>query len=194
MECNHDCNLCTLSTCHGAQRKCVWGAGSPKAKLMLIGEAPDQMGQIMMQPCAGPAEDLLNHVLTRLGIDRASLYVTNVLKCRPDNGKLPGAKELRECLEKCRPYLQEELKTVKPKAVLVLGGTALKMYTGLSPITKYEGMEVSPQVFAGFSPSYVLHSPSKEIRLAQAIARAAQVADIKIKPTTGDMFPYEIRT
>jgi len=168
--------------------------------LMLIGESPGMEEDLYGIPFVGQAGQLLDHILNKLGIDRDDIYVTNVLKCHPKKNKLPKRKELVECFTQCSSYLDQEVKDVNPRAVVLMGGTALSLVTGLNGITKWEGMIVPAWVdsnaYAAFHPAYVLRRPGVEVRLAQAIARAAKVAGMKIKPKgweTG-VFNYEIRS
>jgi DNA polymerase len=165
---------------------------------MLVGEAPGYEEDRQGEPLVGEAGRLLNHVLERLGVDRGELYITNVIKCRPRDNVLPGKKELRECCFQCIPYLSEEIETVRPKAVVLLGGTALSACTDETGITKHEGMIVKVKdgvsFVAAFHPAYVLRSPGKEIRLAQALHRAFGIAGIKTHITKGPIYAYDIRS
>jgi uracil-DNA glycosylase family 4 len=93
-------------------------------------------------------------------------------------------------------YLTTEIESVGPKIAVVMGGTALEAMTGKTGITKCEGMVVSQDMIAAFHPAYVLRAPSKEVRLAQALARAFKLAGIKVKTKDykeGGMYEYEVR-
>jgi len=177
----------------------VWGEGNKKARVMLIGEAPGLDEDCSNAPFRGQAGRLLNHILEHLGVIREDLYVTNVLKCRPSNNELPGRRETRDCCVACRPYLDQEIHTVKPRVIVLMGGTALESWYGpkFGGITKHEGMRLPGNipVVAAFHPAYVLRAPSKEVRLAQALARALKLAGIKVKTSgqEGRMFKYEVR-
>lgn len=192
MKRNPTCTLCMLH--EHCCTKCLWGRGNPKAKLMLVGEAPGGTEDRLGKPFVGEAGRLLSHVLKSLCINEDGLYITNVIKCRPQDNKLPLKKQLRECWTQCRGYLEHEMITVKPKVVLFMGGTALELYEGRVPITKWEGLKIRRGVYASLHPAYILHAPSKEIRLAQAIATAATAAGIKVSPKAGEIFKYDIRS
>jgi len=201
MKRNKNCKRCLLHK-SALQNACVWGRGNPNADLLLCGESPGVEEDIAGVPFVGQAGKLLNHILNKLGIDRADVYVTNVLKCHPKQNKLPKKSELVKCFEQCKPYLDQEIKGVKPKAIVLMGSTALNLVTGLSGITRYECMEVQTvweniYIYAAFHPAYVLRKPGVEVRLAQAIARAAKAAGMKVKTKgweTGGIFNYEIRS
>lgn len=199
MKQNTNCRRCMLGRDEN-RHTCVWGTGNKKAKVMLIGEAPGLDEDCSGTPFSGQAGRLLTHILNKLGVKREDLYITNTLKCRPVNNELPGRKETRECCFQCISYVSTEIEVVKPKVVVLMGGTALAAFTDLKEgITKHEGMIVKVRggvsFIAAFHPAYILRSPGKEIRLSQALARAFTLAGIKVKPKGGEgFFPYEIRS
>src|SRR5437879_4116119 len=88
---------------------------------MIVGEAPGFNEDRQGEPFVGPAGKLLDTLLARIGLSRADVYITNVLKCRPPQNRDPMPNEA----EACEPYLQRQLKLIKPKVVLVLGRHAL---------------------------------------------------------------------
>ena len=201
MKRNHNCKRCVLSE-SSHLTTCLMGAGNPNADLMLIGEAPGFDEDRHGSPFIGQAGQLLNRVLSSLNIDRDSLYVTNTLKCRPKNNQLPKGKgAVQECVDACWPYLEEEIQSVDPKVILLMGGTSLVTLTGLRMVTRHEGMEIDTiyegaKTFVALHPAYVLRSPSKEANLARAIALAAKAAGIKVRPKSIeeiDPYPYEVR-
>mgnify|MGYP001564098059 CR=1 FL=1 len=200
MKRNPNCDRCPLGkVCHTV---CLWGEGNPSTNVMLIGEAPGYEEDRTGTPFIGQAGKLLEHVLRKLGVDREDLYITNVIKCRPPDNELPGKKELMACWQGCKQYLDAEIKEVQPKIIVVLGGTPLNLMTGMTGITKHEGMVVCHRVegkqqipiIAAFHPAYVLRAPGKEVRLAQALARAFKLGGIKMRINkTMEIYPYEIR-
>ena len=102
----------------------------------------------------------------------------------------------RSLIDACRVYLDEEIATVKPKVILALGATAASAFN-IKNISMVEGTEPASGVLVAFHPAYVLRSPSKEVRLAMAIALAAKKAGMKVKPKTMEQLPlfkYEVRT
>lgn len=190
-----NCQLCSL--CQEAHHLCLWGTGNPHAKLMLIGEAPGASEDRLGKPFSGEAGRLLNHILDKLTLKREDIYITNCLKCRPPSNKLPKAKELKVCWEACHPYLEEELATVNPKAILLLGNTPLFFLTGKRFITRWESLEVGKDrgrhIFASFHPAYALRSPRVEKNIGAAIYLAAKAAGLKPVPKGKELFTYEIR-
>ena len=186
---------------------CLQGTGNKRAKLVLIGDAPGFNEDIEGIPLVGQAGDLLNFVLDKLGLKRESLFITNVIKCRPPKNELPKGAELAEIVSACQKHIRRELCGLKPKVVVLLGGTSLYAMAHQRFITKTEGCVIeSPllrewklktKVVAAFHPAYVLRSPSKEPNLARALAKAATLAGLKVNPKpyeeTG-VFDYDLRS
>ena len=201
MKRNPECNGCELHV-NAINTICLWGAGPTPAPLMLIGEAPGMNEDRQGLPFVGQAGVLLDNVLARLGLDRSRIYITNVIKCRPVDNKLPTGQRLTECLEGCWPYLETEIQTVDPKVILLMGGTALKFLTEFKLISRHEGMEVETiyegaRTFVAYHPAFVLRQPSKEANLGRALAQAAKAAGLKVKPKgmkEVGLYPYEVRT
>jgi uracil-DNA glycosylase family 4 len=116
-------SVCTLCPLAQGRTQVVFGVGDPDADLMLIGEAPgfheDQQGE----PFVGAAGKLLDRLLTDVGLNRAEVYIANVIKCRPPNNRDP----LQEEIDACSDYLRAQLRLVDPKVVLTLGNFATRL-------------------------------------------------------------------
>lgn len=100
---------------------CLPGAGNKKNKLMIVGGAPGFEDDMEGGAFFGPLGELLNECLEYAGIDRSGIYITNAVKCRPLGDKKPTAKQINAC----RYWLEKEIEEIQPKAILVLGATAL---------------------------------------------------------------------
>jgi DNA polymerase len=121
-----DCTRCKL---HKQGRKqIVFGVGDPNAELMFVGEAPgadeDQQGE----PFVGRAGQLLNNMITAMGLRREDVYIANVIKCRPPGNRTP---ERDEC-ETCSPFLMRQIDVIRPKVIVALGAVAAKNLLGLN--------------------------------------------------------------
>ncbi len=101
----------------------VPGEGNPKAKVVLIGEAPGREEDLQGRPFVGRAGRYLTEVLNKLGVSREDVYITNVLKCRPPNNRDP----LPEEIEACKPYLMKQLEAIKPDTIVCLGRFSAKV-------------------------------------------------------------------
>jgi len=115
-----DCTRCKL---HRLGRKqIVFGVGNPHAELMFIGEGPgadeDQQGE----PFVGRAGQLLNNMISAMGLRREQVYIANVVKCRPPQNRTP---ERDEC-ETCSPFLMRQIATVRPRIIVALGAVAAR--------------------------------------------------------------------
>ncbi len=112
----------------------VFGEGSENASLMLIGEAPGEKEAEQGRPFVGKAGENLNEFLTRIGLERADLYITNAVKFRPcktgKSGRAVNRPPTSAEIEKFRPFLQREIEAVSPEVVVTLGNTPLFAVTG----------------------------------------------------------------
>ena len=105
------CGLCETRT------QAVPGVGSLTADLLVIGEAPGQEEDRRGEPFVGRAGQLLDRMLAAIGLDRQTVYITNVLKCRPPNNRDPKADEVQACAA----YLRRQIELIDPKAILSVG-------------------------------------------------------------------------
>ena len=110
--------------------------GPCPANVMIVGEAPGFNEDRQGEPFVGAAGKLLDTLLSRIGMSRADVYITNVLKCRPPMNRDPMPNEA----EACSPYLKRQLELVQPKVVLILGRHALeRLMPGQGSISRIHG-------------------------------------------------------
>jgi DNA polymerase len=117
----HCCGLCPGRT------KAVPGEGNPHAKLFLVGEGPGATEDAQGRPFVGQAGNLLNGILEAIEVPRESVYITNIVKCRPPQNRKPLPDEIAACI----PYLHRQLEIIKPKVILALGSTAAEAMLGV---------------------------------------------------------------
>lgn len=153
----------------------VFGEGSRGARILLIGEQPGNEEDKQGRPFVGPAGKIMNRLLDLAGIDRAKVYVTNVVKhfkWEPRGKrrihKKPNAGEIAAC----RPWLDAEIAAVKPKVIVCLGATAAQALLGRGfRVTRHGGEFVAsplaPHVMATIHPSAILRAPDEETRHQQ---------------------------
>jgi len=125
---------------------------------MIIGEAPGAREDEEHRAFVGPAGQLLNDLLSEVGLSREDAYISNAVKCRPPSNETPTRVHIKACAQ----YLIRELEEVEPEYVLALGNSALQALTGRSGITKYRGRLHSlggTQVLPTFHPAAALRSP-----------------------------------
>lgn len=105
----------------------VPGEGDPRAKLMLVGEGPGANEDATGRPFVGQAGKLLDGILEAIDVPRKTVYITNIVKCRPPQNRKPLPDEIAACL----PYLHRQLELIRPKVILALGGTAGEALLGV---------------------------------------------------------------
>jgi len=111
---------CTKCALHRSRTNTVFGAGDPHARLVLVGEAPGREEDIQGEPFVGRAGKLLDRILAAIDLTRDDVYICNVLKCRPPENRNPRPDEIVCCM----PYLERQIRLIRPKLVCALGGIA----------------------------------------------------------------------
>ncbi|MFB5610766.1 MAG: uracil-DNA glycosylase [Nitrosopumilaceae archaeon] len=123
------CELCKTRT------NAVPGKGSKNAELLFIGEAPGRSEDKKGEPFVGAAGKKLSVALEHAGLSRDDVYITNVVKCRPPNNRVPFESEEKAC----EGFLQSEISLIKPKIICIMGNTAYHSLLGGDSITKNRG-------------------------------------------------------
>lgn len=142
----------------------VFGVGNPTADLMFVGEAPGADEDLRGEPFVGRAGELLTRIIETMGFTRSSVYIANVLKCRPDmpKGSSGNRPPTPEEMQTCLPYLRAQIEIIQPKVMVALGGIAMKGLFGTSePMKSLRGRWHSfgdIPVMATFHPSYLLRN------------------------------------
>lgn len=157
------CQKCVLSK---TRTKVVFGHGPVPCDLMLIGEGPGEKEDLSGLPFVGRAGQLLTQILASINIDREKdIYITNIVKCRPPENRAPEKAET----EACYPYLEAQIKLIKPKIILLAGAPSTKVVLKLEePMSKIRGQwfklpgNEDISVMPLFHPSYLLRNASKE--------------------------------
>ncbi len=109
-----ECTACKLAA---GRKHVVFGSGDPKADLLLIGEGPGAAEDRQGLPFVGPAGELLTKILRAIDLERADVYIANVVKCRPPGNRDPQPDEVAAC----RGYLNRQIDLVRPRAIVALG-------------------------------------------------------------------------
>ncbi len=153
------CRRCSLRQ---GCRQVVFGAGNPGTRLMLVGEGPGSDEDRQGIPFVGRAGQLLNRILEAASIDRAQVYITNIVKCRPPNNRLPAQPEIEACL----PYLKKQIELIDPEIITCLGSLATKtLIDKNAAITRSRGQwrQVGGRRYiATFHPAALLRDPGKK--------------------------------
>lgn len=126
------CDLCKTRT------NAVPGKGNFQSDVIFVGEAPGRNEDKKGEPFIGVAGKKLSIALDEAGISRDDVYITNIVKCRPPNNRVPNTNER----DTCKEYLKQEISIIKPKLICILGNTAFNSILGGSEITKFRGKVV----------------------------------------------------
>jgi uracil-DNA glycosylase len=150
------CNLCRSRT------RIVFGAGSPRARLMFIGEGPGQDEDRAGEPFVGAAGQLLTRIIAAIKLSREEVYIANVVKCRPPDNRTPAPEEIATCF----PFLRRQILSIRPLFICTLGGCAAQTLLGTTePISRLRGRMYDNEgirVLPTFHPAYLLRNPEKK--------------------------------
>jgi uracil-DNA glycosylase len=181
------CRGCPL---HANATQAVFGEGTLKAEVMLVGEQPGDQEDLAGAPFVGPAGKLLDRALEEAGIDRGSTYVTNAVK--HFKWKARGTRRIHDKptwteTMACRPWLDAELALVKPRALVLLGATAAQALLGKSfKVTQERGKpldsELADLVVATIHPSAVLRAENRDEMFAGLVDDLRVVAGTRQRP------------
>lgn len=163
----------------------VFGEGKARARLMFVGEQPGDSEDREGHPFVGPAGRVLHESMQEAGLDPRQAYITNAVKHFKFvmRGKRRiHAKPRRIEIDACRPWLEAEIRTVKPEIVVALGATAAQSLLGPKfRVTQHRGeffsTELAQRVMATIHPSSILRAPDGETRRREL---AAFIDDLKL--------------
>jgi DNA polymerase len=179
-----------------ARKNVVFGVGDINAQLMFIGEAPGADEDDQGEPFVGKAGQLLSKIIQAMGLTRGSVYIGNILKCRPDTpGQASGnRKPTPEEMQTCIPYLHEQIDLIRPRVIVALGGTAVEGLLGKTiGITKlrgqwrtYRGIPLMPT----YHPAYLLRNqaPSEKRRVWEDMLQVMGRLGLPISQKQRDYF------
>jgi uracil-DNA glycosylase family 4 len=150
----------------GSRKNVVFGVGDINTPLMFVGEAPGADEDAAGEPFVGKAGQLLTRIIETMGFTRDTVYIANILKCRPDTpgqaygNRKPTPDEMKTCL----PYLLAQINLIQPRIIVALGATALEgLFGNATSISRVRGTWLSFQgvpVMPTFHPAYLLRSPA----------------------------------
>ncbi len=158
-----NCRACDLAN---SRTNVVFGAGNRQARLMVIGEAPGKEEDIKGKPFVGSAGKLLDAMLKAIGFDRSTVFIANILKCRPPNNRDPDLSEINQCVD----FLHQQIALVKPDAILCVGRIAAQslLRSNLAvgrlreQMHKYKTLDIP--LIVTYHPAYLLRKPSEKVK------------------------------
>ena len=155
---------CVLCGLHATRTQTVFGVGNRNAELLVVGEAPGAEEDRQGEPFVGRAGQLLNSMLRAMRAPRETVYIANLLKCRPPGNRDPALGEVSAC----QPYLQRQIELLQPRLMLAVGRIAAQNLLGTeTPIGKLRGLvhrygERSTPLIVTYHPAYLLRSPTEK--------------------------------
>jgi DNA polymerase len=154
-----DCTRCAL---HKGRNKLVFADGSPEARLMFVGEGPGADEDAQGLPFVGRAGQLLNNMITAMGLKREEVYIANVVKCRPPGNRTPEPDEANTC----SPFLFRQIDVVRPDVIVALGATAATYLLGQrQPLAGLRGRVHSfrgTKLIVTYHPAFLLRDPRQK--------------------------------
>jgi uracil-DNA glycosylase len=154
-----DCTRCAL---HKGRNKIVFADGSPEARLLFVGEGPGADEDAQGLPFVGRAGQLLNNMISAMGLKREEVYIANVVKCRPPGNRTPEPEEANTC----SPFLFKQIDVVRPEVIVALGATAATYLLGArQPLAGLRGRVHSlrgAKLIVTYHPAYLLRDPRQK--------------------------------
>ena len=154
-----DCRRCKL---HSTRTNIVFGTGSPRAKLVFVGEGPGRDEDLQGQPFVGLAGQLLTKIIQAIQLTREEVYIANIIKCRPPGNRNPEPDEIKSC----EPFLRKQLEVIRPGLICALGTfaaqTLLQTEEKISLLRgrfhRYQGILLMPT----YHPAFLLRNPNSK--------------------------------
>lgn len=164
------CTLCELSQ---SRTQTVFGVGTDRPSVMIIGEAPGRDEDLQGEPFVGRAGQLLSKMLLAIGLQREQVYITNILKCRPPNNRDPKPEEMQQCAG----YLLRQIELLQPKVLLAAGRISAQNLLQVStPVGKLRGSWHTHEasglpMLVTYHPAYLLRNPREKVKSWEDLQR-----------------------
>jgi uracil-DNA glycosylase family 4 len=155
-----DCTRCPLA--FEGRNMIVFGNGDPNAELLFVGEGPGADEDVQGVPFVGRGGQLLNNMITAMGLSREQVYVANIVKCRPPKNRVPEPVEAATCT----PFLFQQIGVVRPRLIVALGATAATYMLGtkaaLSVLRGKTHDCMGTKLIVTYHPAYLLRDPRQK--------------------------------
>lgn len=168
---------CTRCSLHQSRTQTVFGVGNQDADWMIIGEAPGAEEDRRGEPFVGRAGKLLDQMLKAVGQERSSVFIANILKCRPPNNRDPSGDEAASC----RSHLDGQIELVRPRLILAIGRIAAqRLLETDAPVGRLRGQayrhgEQQIPMVVTYHPAYLLRSPTQKRKVWQDLCLAREL-------------------
>ncbi len=180
---------CTRCALHRGRTQAVFASGDRQARWMVIGEAPGADEDRQGEPFVGRAGQLLNAMLAAIGLPRPTVFIANMLKCRPPQNRDPRPDELAAC----RPFLVRQLELLQPTLILVVGRIAAQNLLGTdAPLARLRGQVqrvggLNTPAVVTYHPAYLLRTPADKRKAWEDLKFARRVfGELSPRTTTGN--------
>ncbi len=155
-----DCKRCPLA--FTGRHTIVFGEGDPNARLMFVGEGPGADEDMQGRPFVGRAGQLLNNMITAMGLQREQVYIANIVKCRPPQNRTPEPAEANTCTQ----FLFRQIDVIRPEILVALGSTAATyLLGGKSSLSALRGRlheARGSKLIVTYHPAYLLRDPRQK--------------------------------
>ena len=172
--------ICTLCRLHQSRKNAVPGDGPYDAKIVFVGEGPGHMEDLQGVPFCGAAGKFLGDLLEMAGLQRDQVYITNVVKCRPPENRIPLDDEIETCTSN---YLKKQIAMIRPKLIVSLGRTSTRALLGREvSMSKEHGTlldctyaGVRFKLFVTYHPAAALYGAEAKQRLQADFKKLGQI-------------------
>jgi uracil-DNA glycosylase family 4 len=155
-----DCKRCPLA--FAGRHTIVFGEGDPNTRLMFVGEGPGADEDMQGRPFVGRAGQLLNNMITAMGLTREEVYIANIVKCRPPQNRTPEPEEANTCSQ----FLFKQISVIRPEILVALGSTAATYLLGakasLSSLRGRIHQAHESKLIVTYHPAYLLRDPRQK--------------------------------
>jgi len=169
-----DCRRCRL---HEGRHHLVFGDGSPGARLVLVGEGPGEDEDRQGRPFVGKAGKLLDRMIEAMGLERAQVYICNVVKCRPPGNRNP----LEDEIATCSPFLFRQLEAIRPRVICALGACAAQTLTqkkiAVGQLRRSTHFWRGTPLVVTYHPAYLLRSPAQKAAVWQDLREVMKLLE-----------------
>lgn len=169
--CREDVRKCKRCSLYKSRKNVVFGEGNPETKIVFVGEAPGYNEDVKGIPFCGKAGDVLEILLSSVGLKRGDVYITNIIKCRPPENRDPEEEEIKQCT----PYLERQLEIISPSVICCLGRHSLRYFVQRFSLKEYgsistlhgrvmdvgEGLFSDIKIVAMYHPAVAVYDPGK---------------------------------
>jgi uracil-DNA glycosylase family 4 len=173
-----DCTRCPL---HKGRKNIVFGVGNVDADIMFVGEGPGADEDEQGEPFVGRAGQLLNNMISAMGLRREDVYIANVVKCRPPGNRTP---ERDEC-DTCIPFLMRQIEVIRPKVIVALGAVAAKNLLAVNDsMANLRGRWYDfkgARLLVTYHPAFLLRDPRQKKEAWKDLQMAMKYLDLKPK-------------